>query len=89
MSSPDPPRTPRPAHRLPPRRTTSLRLPRAPELAPQAAEPPRPTTIEDLTGLSRSDELLLAVAIGFAGAALYIISSAAQPTPYDYFIRLA
>ncbi|HEX5466779.1 MAG TPA: hypothetical protein VFW92_08925, partial [Candidatus Limnocylindrales bacterium] len=46
-------------------------------------------TIEDLTGLSRSDELLLAVAIGFAGAALYIISSAAQPTPYDYFIRLA
>lgn len=78
MSSQDEVRHPRPAARLPPRPGHGPRLPRA--------------TNDDDEGLTAGwnvDGLLVAAAIGFAAAAVFLVSSSAQATPYDYFIRLA
>jgi hypothetical protein len=45
--------------------------------------------MEGLLSAWGADQTLFAAAIGFAAAALFLLSSSSQPTPYDYFIRLA
>lgn len=75
MSSGAPDRHPRPAAHLPPSRP-------APRISAGLG-------LERWAAGPRADEVLTAAAIALAAAAAFLLSSAAQATPYDYFVRLA